>query len=203
MPIDVTCPQCGGELEAPDEAAGKKVKCPDCGERIAVPPTGGAIQPPPAPGPAERAARAEKKEEVQEERPRRRDRAEEEEEEDRPRRRRRDEDDEEDEDDRPRRRRRREDEDYDDAGVATLIPYKNGKALAAYYCGVFSFIPCAGNILGPIALVFGILGLRFAREHPRARGAGHAWSGIIMGTFTTLLWWVGPLVLMALGWLSK
>ncbi|HKI36123.1 MAG TPA: DUF4190 domain-containing protein [Gemmataceae bacterium] len=174
MSIDVKCPECGCELEAPDEAAGKKVKCPDCGTRIPVSSAEEAIQP----------------------RPRR------DEEEARPRRRsRRDEEDEEDEDERPRRRRRSHD-DYDDDGVSTLIPYKNGKALAAYYCGVFSFIPCLGNILGPLAVVFGILGLRFVKESPRAKGTGHAWAGIIMGTLTTLAWWLGPLVLVALGVLS-
>ena len=177
MPIDVKCPQCGSELEAPDNAAGKKVQCPDCGTRIPV--AAAAIQPPPR---AERPAR--KDEEIQEERlPHSRSGEEELQDEDRPRRRRRDED-EDVEDERPRRRRRRDD--YEDEGIGTLIPYKNGKALAAYYCGVFSLIPCVAVILGPLAFIFGLQGLRFAREHPRARGAGHAWAGIILGSLTTL-----------------
>jgi hypothetical protein len=62
-----------------------------------------------------------------------------------------------------------------------LIPYKNGRALAAYYCGVFSLIPCVGLILGPIAFIFGILGLRAARANPRVRGTGHAIAGIVLG----------------------
>ena len=74
----------------------------------------------------------------------------------------------------------------DDGGISSLIPYKNGKALVAYYCGVFSLIPCVAVILGPLAFIFGLQGLRFAREHPRARGAGHAWAGIILGSLTTL-----------------
>src|SRR5947209_7600200 len=150
MAIDVKCPQCGTELEAPDDAAGKKVKCPDCGTRVVVPgaedesapPPKAAIQPPRERPAAERRARADKEEAV----------------EDRPRRRRRDEDDE-DEDERPRRRRGYEDDD----GISTLIPYKNGKALAAYYCGVFSLILCVAPILGVIAFIFGLQGLRFAR----------------------------------------
>jgi hypothetical protein len=89
---------------------------------------------------------------------------------------------EEDEEERPRRRRRpRDDEDDGDDGIAVLIPYKNGRALAAYYCGVFALIPCVGLILGPIAFIFGILGLRYAHEHPRARGTGHAIAGIVLG----------------------
>jgi hypothetical protein len=103
-------------------------------------------------------------------------------EDDRPRRRRAEEDYDE-EDDRPRRRRRREVE-----GDATggLIPYKNGKALAAYYTGVFSLIPCLGAILGPIAVVLGIMGLNYAKRHPRASGQAHAIVGIVLGGLTAL-----------------
>ncbi len=176
MSIDVKCPNCGSELEAPDSAAGKAVKCPDCGTRIAVPPSEEAIQAPPARPPAERGARPE---EVREERPRRRRR-------------------EEDAEDRPRRRRR-EDEDYEDDAVSTLIPYKNGRALAAYYCGVFSLVPCLGLILGPIALVFGILGLRYVKQYPSAKGTGHAWAGIILGMLTTLANCGGAILMVAAG----
>jgi hypothetical protein len=122
------------------------------------------------------------------------------EEDDRPRRpRRREEDD--DEDDRPRARRRRnwdDDEDeYDDdrprrrrkEPIESLIPYHNPKALAAYYCGVFSLIPILGLILGPIALVLGFQGMRFARENESAGGKGHAITGVVLGILTTLGNW--------------
>lgn len=89
-----------------------------------------------------------------------------------------------------------EDDDYDDPeeggsqsqgdALSSLIPYKNSKALTAYYCGVFSLIPCLGLILGPIALIFGISGLRYAKEHPQAKGQAHAVVGIVLGTITTL-----------------
>jgi DNA-directed RNA polymerase subunit RPC12/RpoP len=194
MSLDVKCPECGSELEVPPSAAGKKVKCPDCGTRISVPDAEEAIQP-------KKERPQPSREEDEEDRPRRRRREEEEDEDDRPRRQRREEEDEDEEDDRPRRRRRRSD-DYDE-GLGTLIPYKNGKALAAYYLGVFSFIPCAGNILGPLAIIFGVLGLRYVKERPRARGTGHAWAGIIMGTLTTLAYWVGPLILIAIGAFSS
>jgi hypothetical protein len=187
MPIDVKCPDCGSVLEAPDGAAGKKVKCPDCGARVAVPAEDEAVRPKPEPAPS---ARGPKPGEDEKERPRRgRD---EEEAEDRPRRR-RPRDDEDDDDDRPRRRRR-----GDDDAMSTLIPYKNGKALAAYYCGVFALIPCLGLILGPIALVLGILGLNYVKEHPEAHGTGHAWAGIILGSLVIL----GHLGLIALAVIS-
>jgi hypothetical protein len=173
MPFDVKCPQCGSELEAPDAAAGKHVKCPDCGTRIAVPAGAEAVQP--APRPAERPAPPRDAEAVEEERPRRR----------RPRD---EEDDYDDEDDRPRRRRR---VNAADDGVSTLIPYKNGKALASYYCGVFSLILCIAPALGVIALVLGIQGLRYVRRHPEAHGTAHAWVGIILGGLTALVSWGG------------
>jgi hypothetical protein len=88
-------------------------------------------------------------------------------------------------DDEPRRRRRRYDDEEGDA-TGGLIPYKNGKALAAYYCGVFALIPCLGMVLGPIALIFGLLGLKYAKEHPRAGGKGHAIAGIVLGSLVLL-----------------
>jgi hypothetical protein len=114
-------------------------------------------------------------------------------EDDRPRRRRDEEYD--DEDDRPRRRRRPSDEADSTGG---LIPYKNGKALAAYYCGVFALIPCVGLILGPIALILGIMGLQYAKEHPRARGQAHAIVGIVLGGLV-LLAHVGGILVMIIG----
>lgn len=69
----------------------------------------------------------------------------------------------------------------EDIGISRRIPYKNTKALTAYYCGVFALIPCFGSILGFVALVFGILGLRYAKTHPEAGGKVHAWIGIIVG----------------------
>src|SRR5438552_4171155 len=93
-------------------------------------------------------------------------------------------------DDKPPRppRRKSDDEDEDDrdndGGVSTLIPYRNGMALASYYTGVFSLIPCFGLILGPIALVLGVLGLRYANRNPRAKGTAHAVVGLVLGSLT-------------------
>ncbi len=104
-----------------------------------------------------------------------------------------------DDDDRPRARRRSDEDDYEDPedrrarrrrgeGDATggLIPYKNAKALASYYCGVFALIPCVGLILGPIAVVLGFLGLAHANKLPESKGKAHAIVGIVLGVFVTL-----------------
>lgn len=95
-------------------------------------------------------------------------------------------------DDRPRKRRRRRDDDDEDdqeeEGDATggVIPYKNPKALLAYYFGIFSFlVPIAGGI---VAIVLGVMGLKHASRHPKARGQAHASIGIGCGLITALAW---------------
>jgi hypothetical protein len=105
--------------------------------------------------------------------------------------RRRDDYEDDDYEDRPLRRKRRDYDDDDDdddyeqeSPVSTIIPYKNGMALAAYYCGVFSLIPCLGGLLGPVAFILGILGLRYVKKYPTAHGTGHAIAGIVLGGIT-------------------
>lgn len=74
----------------------------------------------------------------------------------------------------------------DDDAVSTIIPYRNGMALAAYYVGVFSLIPCFALILGPLAVIFGIIGLNRVKANPEVKGTGHAIAGIVLGGFTIL-----------------
>jgi hypothetical protein len=95
-----------------------------------------------------------------------------------------------------RRPRRRVATDDSDDPLATIVPYKNAKALLAYYCGVFSLVPVLGLILGPLALILGILGLRYAGRNPRAKGVAHAIVGIVLGSLTALAnWGVAVLIL--------
>jgi hypothetical protein len=75
-----------------------------------------------------------------------------------------------------------------------FVPYKNGCAVAAYYLGLFSFIPGIGILLGIPALILGIKGRALAVQHPEARGKVHAWVGIIMGG----VFGVGQLILVLL-----
>jgi uncharacterized protein YqgC (DUF456 family) len=105
-------------------------------------------------------------------------------------------------DERDRRRPDDEFDDYDDPvperrerpkkqtgdGFATVVPYRNGAALVAYYLGVFGLIPGVGFVLGPIALIFGIVGLIKARKNAKAHGTGHAIIGIILGLIDPFLW---------------
>jgi hypothetical protein len=108
-----------------------------------------------------------------------------------------------------------DDEDVDEPGaVATIIPYRNGKALASYYLGMlcllliaiimvvtavalvkrepsmlafYGLAAPAGVLLGPLTLLLGILGLRSAILKPSARGKGHAVFGTLFGLLTTVL----------------
>jgi hypothetical protein len=117
-------------------------------------------------------------------------------------------DDDDDEDRRPAKRRARDEDevdDYDDApqgrqrkargggkgdgdGFATVVPYRNGPELAAYYCGVFGLIPGVGFLLGPIAFILGIVGLVKVRKNPKAKGTGHAIAGLVLGFIDPILW---------------
>jgi len=81
-----------------------------------------------------------------------------------------------------------QEEDKDTDIVLTLIPYKNPKALAAYYCGFFALIPVLGFFLGAVAIVLGIRGLQYASVNPDAKGAAHAITGIILGAVAFFCW---------------
>ena len=69
-----------------------------------------------------------------------------------------------------------------------VIPYKNGPALAAYYLGIFSMIPCVGLLLAVPALILGVIGLKKRRDNTILKGSVHAWIGIIMGGIFTIIW---------------
>ncbi len=122
MPIPVQCPGCSAKLNAPDAAAGKKVKCPKCGAAITIPapaPAFEVVEEPEAPAeppPAKQPVRAETEPEVAP--PKRAKRTEddrdEEADEDAPRKRKRqDEDD--DTEDAPRKKKRRDKDEDDEA----------------------------------------------------------------------------------------
>lgn len=137
--------------------------------------------------------------------------------------------DEEEDDDRPRRRRanRDDDDDYDDEQPrrrrgGAIIPYRNGMALAGYYCAfggliailgslalaaalapninaalILTLMYGGGGIFGLLAIVFGSLGCIKASRNPDARGTAHAIIGIVLGGLELI-----ALVLIALGVLA-
>jgi hypothetical protein len=79
-----------------------------------------------------------------------------------------------------------------------LIPVGNREALIGYYVAVASIIPLLGIVLGPIAVTYGVEGLRHARRSPGDGGRAHGWIAVILGGSTTLLnacgWCVWPIL---------
>src|SRR5262249_53173021 len=148
MPIQFTC-SCGRALQAKEEHAGRRVKCPACGAEATVPPGDEAVvpdeaaQPKPSPVQAGEPRRPKDADDYDEDRPRRRSRGhedDEEDEDDRPRRRSRERDEE--DEDRPRRRARGDEDDEDDRPRRREAEGTSGKATAALVLGLLSF--CLG-----------------------------------------------------------
>jgi phage FluMu protein Com len=176
MPISLTCPKCSGKLRVADNLAGKKIKCPKCAAIVPVPASESAsitAEATPA-GPKGITADIPSREEMADE-----------------------------ELVQPRRKARHIRRDSAAEAVSTIIPYKNGRALAAYYLGVFSLIPCLGLLLGPAALLLGILGLRYVQAHPTAKGTGHALAGVILGSLTTLGNWGVLIAMIVMGGIAS
>lgn len=71
MPIPVACPGCSARLNAPDAAAGKRVKCPKCQALIPVPDTTPAFEEVEDEVPARTPSRRPRNEEQDDDRPRR------------------------------------------------------------------------------------------------------------------------------------
>jgi hypothetical protein len=69
-----------------------------------------------------------------------------------------------------------------------VIPYKNPKALIAYYLGILSGLPLIGLPFGVAAFILGLLGLRDRKKNPVIKGSVHAGIGIGCGCFFSLLW---------------
>lgn len=70
-----------------------------------------------------------------------------------------------------------------------VIPARNPQALIGYYVGVFSLIPCLALLLGPAALILGVLGLKAQKANPNLPGKAHAITAIVLGSLTSLVNW--------------
>lgn len=179
MAISLTCSKCTGKLRVADNLAGKKIKCPKCSAIVPVPSAE-------EDGITAETPDTQRKGIAKDISPP-------------------DDFDDDDEEEIPRSRKaaRNIRRDPTTEAVSTIIPYKNGRALIAYYLGVFSLIPCLGLLLGPAALVLGILGVRYVKVHPTAKGTGHAIAGIVLGTMTTLGNWGVILAVIVMGGLAS
>lgn len=80
--------------------------------------------------------------------------------------------------------------------VANFVPYRNPRALIAYYCAIFGLVPGVGLILGPVAIIFGVFGATYAEAHPHTKGMYHALLAVVLGTFELTAHVVVPLTLV-------
>lgn len=71
--------------------------------------------------------------------------------------------------------------------VRRFVPLNNRKALIGYYAAIASIIPVLGVLVGPVAVAYGIEGLRSAKRHPQHGGAAHAWTAVVLGGSMTVL----------------
>ena len=69
-----------------------------------------------------------------------------------------------------------------------IIPYKNPKALIAYYLGIVSGLPIIGFPFGIAAFILGVMGLRDRQKNPIIKGSIHAGIGIGCGGIFAILW---------------
>jgi len=174
MPIQFTC-SCGRKLQAKEEHAGRRVKCPECGAEATVPGPDDAVQAGEPPKPKTSPVTA-----AESRRP-----AEDNREDDRPRRRSRNDDD---EDDRPRRRSREEEDDRPRAPAGT-----SGRAIAALILGLLSVFFCLLTAVPAFILALLSLG-DINRSRGRVGGKGLAIAGLIFSIVGTLLSGAGSLV---------
>ncbi len=75
-----------------------------------------------------------------------------------------------------------------DDTVSVIVPYKNPKALLAYYLGIGAMLPFIGAFPGLAAFILGILGLKERKRRPEIHGSVHAWIGIVLGGGFGMLW---------------
>ena len=98
-----------------------------------------------------------------------------------------------------RSRRSNHSSDGDDPAI-TPVPDPNPLARIAYRYAVMGLIPLVGLIFGPLALAWGILGLRREKVNPSIKGRARCLFGIGLGSLELLTNWIGlALILVGLG----
>jgi len=63
----------------------------------------------------------------------------------------------------------------------SFLPEGNPNARRAYLCAVFGLIPGLGLLLGPPAVIFGIMGRRAALRDEHRSGLGHSYVSRLLG----------------------
>jgi len=98
---------------------------------------------------------------------------------------------------------RQADEDHPRRPVSSLagLRYRNVAGAVAYHLGVSAGSPGLGALLGPVALVLGILGVWYNIRHRTSDALGLALAGVLYGLLATLIQWA--VILVVLGMVVK
>src|SRR5262245_2788180 len=94
---------------------------------------------------------------------------------------------------RPRRSRRGG---GDGETFGSFTPWQNPAAVYAYAVSLAGMAPVLGALLGPVAVLLGLIGALRYRRRPEVEGLNFAVAGIVFGTLDTLfnaagVWCVG------------
>jgi len=68
------------------------------------------------------------------------------------------------------------------------LPLRNRASAAARLFGTLSLVPCVAVITGPLAVIFGIAGLRANRRYPTFHGRRNSWFGIGIGALMFVIY---------------
>jgi hypothetical protein len=89
----------------------------------------------------------------------------------------------------------------DEATLGETGPLVNRATRRALRCAAFGLIPPLGLILGPVALVLGLLAYRTERAGPPIKGRSPALAVVTLAVLILVTNWAGVL-LMIYGWTS-
>ena len=98
----------------------------------------------------------------------------------------------------PPKKRRPRSRDLAAAGevFGDFTPWRNRPAVYSYLTSLYGLIPLAGLVLGPVAILLGIVGWLRYRRQPDVRGSNFAGAGIVLGSIDLLfnlagIWLIG------------
>ena len=101
-----------------------------------------------------------------------------------------------------RRPRKRDDSSSSETPFSKRAVERNPLAVKAYRIGVFALIPGVGLVLGPIALVLGLIAWNRGRLEPPNKRGGHVTGALLVGSLLVVTNWLG-ILLMWLGLSGK
>lgn len=103
----------------------------------------------------------------------------------------------------PPKKRRPRSRDLAAAGevFGDFTPWRNPASVYAYVVSLVALIPFLGLVLGPIAILLGVIGWIKRRRDPTIRGGNFATAGIVLGSIALVFNAVGTACIThGLGW---